>query len=129
MPIEIKVLGLASLLQFVQFVFMAVPVNMQLGPKYTGGNRDEEQRATGVPGRFKRALDNHFEALILFTIAVVVVVLGDASSSITETCAWIYLAARVLYVPAYASGIFLVRSLIWSVSFFATLVMLWVALL
>ena len=128
MPIEIKVLGLAALLQFVQFVFMAVPVNMQLGPKYTGGNRDEEQRATGVPGRFKRALDNHFEALILFTIAVVVVVLGDASSSITETCAWIYLAARVLYVPAYASGIFLVRSLIWSVSFFATLVMLWVAL-
>ena len=128
MPIEIKVLGLAALLQFVQFVFMAVPVNMQLGPKYTGGNRDEEQRATGIPGRFKRALDNHFEALILFTIAVVVVVLGDASSSITETCAWVYLAARVLYVPAYASGIFLVRSLIWSVSFFATLVMLWVAL-
>ena len=128
MPIEIKVLGLAALLQFVQFVFMAVPVNMQLGPKYTGGNRDEEQRATGIPGRFKRALDNHFEALILFTIAVVVVVLGDASSSITETCAWVYLAARILYVPAYASGIFLVRSLIWSVSFFATLVMLWVAL-
>jgi len=128
MPIEIKVLGFAALLQFVQFVLMAVPVNIQLGPKYTGGNRDEEQRATGIPGRFKRALDNHFEALILFTIAVVVVVLGNASSSITETCAWVYLAARILYVPAYASGIFLVRSLIWSVSFGATFVMLWVAL-
>ena len=128
MPIEIKVLGFAALLQFVQFMLMAVPVNMQLGPQYTGGNRDEEQRAVGVAGRFKRALDNHFEGLILFTIAVVVVVLGNASSSTTETCAWVYLAARVLYVPAYASGVFLVRSLIWSVGFGATLVMLWVAL-
>ena len=128
MPIEIKVLGFAALLQFVQFVLMAVPVNVQLGPKYTGGNRDEEQRATGVAGRLKRALDNHSEGLVLFTIAVVVVVLGNASSSTTETCAWVYLAARILYVPAYASGIFLVRSLIWSVGFFATLVMLWVAL-
>ncbi|MDH3577530.1 MAG: MAPEG family protein [Gammaproteobacteria bacterium] len=129
MPVEIKVLGFAALLQFVQFVLMAVPVNVQLGPKYTGGNRDEEKRATGVAGRLKRAMDNHFEGLILFTIAVIVVVIGDASSSITETCAWIYLAARVLYIPAYASGIFLVRSLIWSVGFVATFVMLWVVLI
>ena len=128
MPIEIKVLGFAALLQFAQFVLMAVPVNMQLGPQYTGGNRDEEQRATGMAGRLKRAFDNHFDGLILFTIAVVVVVLGNASSSTTETCAWIYLAARILYVPAYASGIFLVRSLIWSVGFGATFVMLWVTL-
>lgn len=129
MPVEIKVLGFAALLQFVQFVLMAVPVNMQLGPKYTVGNRDEEKRATGVAGRLKRAMENHFEGLILFTIAVIVVVIGDASSSITETCAWIYLAARVLYIPAYASGIFLVRSLIWSVGFVATFVMLWVVLI
>ncbi len=128
MPIEIKILGLAALLQFVQFALMAVPVNIQLSPQYTMGNRDEEQRAIGVAGRFKRALDNHFEGLILFTIAVVVVVLGNAGSTTTETCAWIYLAARVLYIPAYASGIFLVRSLIWSVGFGATFVMLWVAL-
>ena len=128
MPVEIKVLGFAALLQFVQFALMVVPVNMQLGPRYTGGSRDEEKRATGMAGRLKRAMENHFEGLILFTIAVVVVVLGDASSTTTETCAWIYLAARVLYVPAYASGVFLVRSLIWSVSFAATLVMLWVAL-
>ncbi len=128
MPVEIKVLGFAAVLQFVQFVLMAVPVNVQLGPAYTGGSRDEEKRATGVAGRLKRAMENHFEGLILFTIAVIVVVMGDASSSTTETCAWVYLAARVLYIPAYASGIFLVRSLIWSVGFAATFMMLWVAL-
>jgi len=124
MPVELKVLGYAALLQFVQFIVMAVPVSLQLGVAYTGGNRDEQQQAEGVPGRLKRALDNHFEGLILFTIAVVVIVLGEASDSLTERCAWTYLWARVLYVPAYASGIFLVRSLIWSIGFAATAIML-----
>lgn len=128
MPVEIKVLGYAALLQFVQYVVMAVPVNFQLGVAYTGGNRDEQKQATGVPGRLKRALENHFEGLALFTIAVLVVVLGEASSALTEKCAWIYLGSRILYVPAYAWGVFLVRSLIWGVGFIATAVMLIAAL-
>lgn len=124
MPVELKVLGYAGLLQLVQFIAMAIPVNLQLGVAYTGGNRDEQKQATGIPGRLKRALDNHFEGLILFTIAVLVVVLGNAGSELTEKCAWAYLWARILYVPAYASGVYLVRSLIWSVGFVATAVML-----
>jgi uncharacterized MAPEG superfamily protein len=128
MPVELKVLGYAALLQIAQFIIMAVPVNLQLGTAYTGGNRDAQKQATGVPGRLKRALDNHFEGLILFTIAVVIVVLGDAGSQLTANCAWAYLWARILYVPAYASGVYLVRSLIWSVGFTATAIMLVVAL-
>ena len=128
MPIELKVLGYAALLQIVQFIVMAIPVNMQLGVAYTGGNRDEQKQATGMAGRLKRALDNHFEGLILFTIAVLVVVLGEASSALTERCAWAYLWARILYVPAYASGVYLVRSLIWTVGFVATGIMLIAAL-
>jgi len=124
MPVELKVLGYAALLQFVQFIVMAITVSLQLGIAYTGGNRDEQKQATGVPGRLKRALENHFEGLILFAIAVLVVVLGEASNQLTENCAWAYLWARILYVPAYASGVFLVRSLIWSVGFIATAVML-----
>ena len=128
MPVELKVLGYAALLQIVQFILMAIPVNMQLGVAYTGGNRDEQKQATGMAGRLKRALDNHFEGLILFTIAVLVVVLGEASSALTEACAWAYLWARILYVPAYASGVFLIRSLIWTVGFVATAIMLIAAL-
>jgi uncharacterized MAPEG superfamily protein len=128
MPVEIKVLGLAGLLQFAQFLLMAVPVNLQLGTAYTAGPRDEERRPAGLAGRLKRAMDNHFEALILFTIAVLVVTLGDASSRLTEQCAWTYLVARVLYVPAYASGVFLLRSLVWAAGFGATLAMLVIAL-
>ncbi len=124
MAVELKVLGYAALLQFVQFILMAIPINVQLGMAYTGGNRDVQKQATGVPGRLKRALENHNEGLILFTIAVLVVVLGDASSSLTVQCAWVYFWARVLYIPAYVSGIFGVRSLVWGVGFAATAVML-----
>lgn len=129
MPVEIQVLAYAGLLQFLQIAIMAVPVNIQLGPKYTAGPRDEERRPTGIAGRLKRAADNHFEGLALFTIAVIVVVLGDAASSLTAQCAWAYLIARILYVPAYASGIHLLRTLIWAVGFFATLIMLLAAVL
>ena len=129
MPVELKVLGYAALLQLVQFIVMAIPVNLQLGVAYTGGNRDVQRQAVGVAGRLKRALDNHFEGLILFTIAVLVVVHGEASSPLTESSAWAYLWARILYVPAYASGIYLVRSLIWNVGFVATAIMLIAALL
>lgn len=128
MAVELKVLGYAALLQFVQFALMAVPVNLQLGTKYTAGHRDEQKQPWGVAARLKRAMDNHFEALILFTIAVLVVVLGGASSPTTEAAAWTYLVARILFVPAYASGVFLWRSIIWAVGFFATLLMLVVAL-
>ena len=128
MPVELKVLGYAALLQVVQFILMAIPANLQLGVTYTCGNRDVQEQATGVAGRLKRALDNHFEGLIVFTIAVLVTVLGEASSQLTEYCAWTYLWARILYVPAYASGVFLVRSLIWTVGFAATAVMLIAAL-
>ncbi len=128
MTTELTVLTLAGLLQVVQFVLMAVPANIQLGPKVTGGPRDDAPVVTGVPGRLKRAMDNHFEGLILFTIAVVVVTLGEQSTSFTVACAWTYLIARILYVPAYASGIPYFRSAIWAVGFFATVAMLVAAL-
>lgn len=128
MPIELKILGWAALLQCLQMILMAVPVNLQLGPRYTAGPRDEAKSPGGVAGRLMRAYDNHFEALALFTIAVLVVVLGEGSSDATVACAWTYLIARVLYVPAYASGIYLLRSIIWAAGFGATAVMLLIGL-
>ena len=129
MATELKVLALAGLLQVVQFALMAVPLNLQLGTAYTAGPRDEPPSMTGNGARLYRAFNNHFEALTLFTIAVVVVVLGNQSSAVTVACAWIYLAARILYVPAYLSGIPYLRSAMWSVGLFATATMMGAALI
>jgi uncharacterized MAPEG superfamily protein len=79
-------------------------------------------------GRLMRAFTNHFEALILFTIAVVIVTISDQSTLFTATCAWVYLGARVLYIPAYYFGWSPWRSFIFFVAFLATFAMILAAL-
>ncbi|MFQ6547645.1 MAPEG family protein [Aestuariibius sp. 2305UL40-4] len=130
---ELTVLALAALLQALQFVVYAVPANLELGPDKTMGPRDDQQAlAAGLSERtkrLKRALENHFEGLILFTIAAVIVTLGDQSTWFTATCAWIYLIARIAYIPAYAMGLSPHRSIIWVVGFTATFLMILAALI
>lgn len=124
MTAELTALTLAALLQMLQFVAYSITANRQVGPRYAMSPRDEPRQLTGTAGRLQRALTNHFEGLILFTIAVVVVTLSDRSNAITQMAAWVYLGARVLYVPAYVLGLSPWRSLIWFVGFLATLAML-----
>lgn len=128
---ELTVLTLAALLQAVQFVLYAVPANRELGPGYTMSARDREPSSSlsNRTARLGRALDNHFEGLILFGIAVGVIQMSGQSSAVTATCAWVYLVARIAYVPAYAFGMRPGRSLIWAVGFLATLTMLITALI
>jgi uncharacterized MAPEG superfamily protein len=133
---ELTVLALAALWQVIQIALMAIPANMELGTAKTLSPRDPDRLKTPLmdqvslrTGRLHRAMTNHFEGLILFTIAVVVVTLGAASSPLTTACAWIYLAARILYVPAYAFGWVPWRSVLWAVGLGATVVMLVAALI
>ena len=128
---ELTALTLAALLQVVQFLLMAVPANLELGPAKTLSPRDADRGGGSLEGqmstrtaRLNRAMQNHFEALTLFTIAVLVVTLSEQSTALTRGCAWLYLVARVLYVPAYAFGWVPWRSLIWGVGLGATVAML-----
>ncbi|MFN4099836.1 MAG: MAPEG family protein [Pararhodobacter sp.] len=126
---ELTVLALAALLQGVQFVLFSVLANLQIGPKVAMGPRDHTPELTGHAGRAGRALSNHFEGLILFSIAVLTVTAGGQASTLTATCAWIYLGARILYVPAYLLGWSPGRSIIWGIGFFATMLMILASLL
>lgn len=128
---ELTALTLAALLQMVQFVLFAVPANLELGPDYTAGPRDSAPKRALSPrtGRLQRALNNHFEGLILFGIAATVTAVTGQSSALTASCAWAYLGARLLYIPAYAFGWTPWRSLIWAVGWTATLILLIAALI
>ena len=131
MYIEVKVLALAALWQCVQFLLMAIPVNMELGTKVTLSSRDADKldapldkQVSVRSARLIRALNNHFEALILFTIAVVTLTLTEQSTALTQLCAWVYLLARVLYVPAYAFDWVPWRTVIWTFGFLSTVIIL-----
>lgn len=136
MPPELTVLTLAALLQVVQFALMAIPANLEVGPAKTASARDRDRLGGSVEdllsnktARLYRAFNNHFEALILFTIAVTVITLANQSTPFTTACAWTYLGARVLYIPAYYFGWRPWRSLIWFMGLFATTFMLIAALI
>lgn len=127
---EITVLALAGLLQTAQFVAYSIHAQRQVGKRAAMGPRDDVAvQLTGRAGRLQRALNNHFEGLIMFTLAVVVVTLSNASSVVTALCAWIYLGARILYVPAYVLGWVPGRSIIWITGFAATVLMILSALI
>ncbi|CAN1548122.1 COG3686 Predicted membrane protein [Paracoccaceae bacterium] len=128
---ELTALALAGLLQVVQYAIFAVPANIELGTRYTSSPRDTPppRPLSTLTGRMQRAMNNHFEGLILFTLAVVVVTLGNQSTETTQTAAWSYLGARILYVPAYALGLRPWRSAIWGIGLAATLTMLVAALI
>ena len=127
---ELTALTLAALLQALQYMLFALPANLELGTRYTGGSRDHapDKPLSKRTARLQRALNNHFEGLILFGIAATVISVSGQSNAMTATCAFAYLGARILYIPAYAYGLNPWRSLIWAVGFLSTLIILMVAL-
>ena len=124
---ELTALILAALLQTVQFAIYSVLANLQVGTKTALGPRDTPVQLTGTAGRAQRAMNNHFEGLLLFAIAALAITYADKGSAWTATASITYLVARVLYVPAYLLGLTPWRSVIWMVGFFATLALLLMA--
>ena len=118
MTAELTALALAGLLHVAQFAAASYMANVDLGPRYTTGPRDAPpKRALRVAtARMLRAYDNHVQMLGLFAAGVLVVSLGQQTSPVTAAAAWTYLAARALYIPAYAFGWQPWRSYIWLVA-------------
>lgn len=126
---ELTVLALTALLQFFQIGLAGWFMNRDAGVDYNLSPRDGQPQFSVLTGRLRRAVNNHFEAMALFTIAAAVVTISGAASGATAACAWIYLAARVLYVPAYAFGWAPWRSVIFGIGATATIVMILAALI
>lgn len=126
---ELTALTLAALLQITQIALYSSIARRQVGNKAAFKPRDEPIILTGIAGRAQRAMNNHFEGLLLFAIAALIVTLSDQSTPLTAFCAGLYVAARVIYIPAYLFGWVPWRSFIWSISILASTLMLISALL
>ncbi|WP_136443016.1 MAPEG family protein [Pacificoceanicola onchidii] len=126
---ELTALTLAALLQVLHFCIYSVTAQMQVGTGYALSPRDSKRDLTGTAGRAQRAMNNHFESLILFAIAALTITFADKATHSTGAVAILYLIARALYLPAYLLGLSPWRSLIWVVGFLATVYLLIRALL
>lgn len=80
------------------------------------GNRDHMRPLTVVGQRAARALANMHEALPVFlALALLNMIVGTAAAS-AITGATVFLVARAVYVVIYLSGLAVVRTLVWVVS-------------
>jgi uncharacterized MAPEG superfamily protein len=113
--IELKLLAAAVVIGLVQLLWAAGAARTQQDLKWAAGSRDEPMvPLTGVPARLDRAFRNFMETFPLFAAAVLaVVVAGKAGGTLSIWGCGLYVIARAVYVPLYASGVPRLRSLVW----------------
>jgi len=130
MPTELMVLGLAAVLLLVHVLLAGHFRTRQYGTEWNMGARDADMPPLNpVAGRLLRAQENYQETLPVAIIALLGVVVADKASELTAMAAWIWLGARVIYLPLYASGVPKVRTLVWGVATAAILLVLGVLLI
>jgi uncharacterized MAPEG superfamily protein len=117
MTTELLMLALSVVLGFVHIIVSATATTSQYGSKWNLSARDDEMPPLkGIAGRLQRALHNFLETFPFFAVAVLI---ADATNRHNWLALWgsqIYFYARVVYLPLYAAGIPVVRTLVWSVA-------------
>jgi uncharacterized MAPEG superfamily protein len=114
--VELKLLGVAVLIGVLQLMWAAVASQQQRGFAWAAGPRDEEREVTGVAARLQRAMVNYLETFPLFTAVLLAAILLGHSGPMSLLGAWLYVIARAVYVPLYAAGVPMLRSIVWCVA-------------
>ena len=113
---EIWILGWSAALLVVQ-VFLQAGAAGDRGQKNLLGARDEARGSrSAIAGRLDRALRNLLETYPAFIALAIALVLTGKTGGVGAAGALVWIVARVAYVPVYAAGISVVRSLIWFAS-------------
>lgn len=130
MTSEMTVLALAGLLLLVHVFSATHYKTKQYGLDWNMGARDENtEPLNDFAGRLDRARGNFLETLPLAIIALGGVVVAGKATDLTAIAAWVWLGARVVYLPLYWAGVPKVRTYVWAVSLLALLYVLGVLLL
>ena len=80
------------------------------------GPRDDPRPVTGQAARLSRAYANFEETFPLFAAVVIGILLTGKTGTQPTFGAWLYLLGRLAYVPLYALGLPIVRTVAWTVS-------------
>ena len=126
MPVEIKIAAYGALLLFVHIFIATRYKTAQYGRAWNVGARDEELPPANVmTGRTARAQANYAETFPIAVVALLGVVIADRTSEYTAIGGWIWLGARVAYLPLYMSGIRVVRTLVYTISIVGLGMVIW----
>jgi uncharacterized MAPEG superfamily protein len=125
MTTELHILAWTLVLALIQVLLPSVVRSRETGLGYNGGSRDQPGPPVGkLTGRLMRAQNNLFETLPVFAVAILIAHIAGREGTLTLWGAWMYIVARVVYLPLYAAGIPFLRSLVWLVSLFGIILVL-----
>ena len=127
--IEIQILCWAAGLGLAQLVIATTLATKDQGLAYNMSARDTPAPPVSpLSARMLRAFGNFRETFVYFAVAVLVVTALGKTSANSALGAQIYFWARLIYVPVYAAGIPVVRTLIWATSIVGLVMVLLAAL-
>ncbi|HEY4275729.1 MAG TPA: MAPEG family protein [Rhizomicrobium sp.] len=114
---EITMLLWSVVLGLAQILIASMAVNKDVGLPYNLSPRDEPAPTLSkVAGRLVRAGANFRETFGLFAVSVILVALLHRQNATSAIGAQLYFWSRLVYVPVYAFGIPVVRTIIWAIS-------------
>lgn len=126
MPIELTILAWAMILLMAHVFAAAHAKTRQYGARWNMGARDESlPPLNALAGRLTRAQANFQETLPIAIVALIGVVVAGRTSDMTALGGWIWIGARIAYLPVYALGIPMVRTLIFMISLIGLGMVLW----
>jgi uncharacterized MAPEG superfamily protein len=129
MTTELTVLAWGCVVALLHILIATQAKTRQYGRKWNVGPRDEAlPPPTPVVGRLARAQANFFETFPVMIAAVLIVEAAHLNNRWTALGAIIWLVARIAYVPLYAMGVPIVRSLAWIAAIVGLAMVLWPAL-
>ena len=113
---ELTYLLYAVILLILHIVVQATLSDLSKGLGWALGPQDERREQNVIADRVQRALRNFLESFPAFVALALIIAVTEASTALSATGAAIWFWARVAYIPAFASGLPLVRSVAWFTS-------------
>jgi uncharacterized MAPEG superfamily protein len=130
MPVELEILALGAVLLFVHIFTATRFKTAQYGRTWNVGARDEAlPPPNAMSGRTMRAQANFQETFPIAIVALLGVVIAGRTGPMTALGGWIWLGARVVYLPLYAVGVPVVRTVVWTISAVGLVMVIWPILL
>jgi uncharacterized MAPEG superfamily protein len=125
MNLEFAMLAASCALCLVQIVIASHAASRQRGYRWSASARDSDVAPlTGIAGRLERALRNLLETFPVFVAAILLVHALGREGALSNWGAVLYFSARVVYLPLYAAGVPVIRSLVWNVAFVGIVLLL-----
>ena len=126
MAVELKILAFGALLLVIHIFTATRFKTAQYGRKWNVGARDEILPPQSlVTGRSVRAQANFEETFPIAIVALLGVVLANRTTELTALGGWIWLGARVVYLPLYLAGIPVIRTIVYCISMVGLGMVLW----